>query len=299
MSARIAVHPEVAQALRERRAVVALETTIVAHGFPPGEGVEVGRACEAAVRESGAVPATVGLIEGSLRVGLDEAELERFTSAARKVGPRELGICAARRGLGATTVGATLAACRAAGVRFMATGGLGGVHRGLATRPDISADLVELARSPALVVCSGVKSLLDVDATSELLETASVPVLGFRTDDLPLFYRAHGGPAVSERIEQAAEAAAIAAAHWSLGAGSAVVLARPPATEVDDMDELIAAALEDAEREGVTGQAVTPRILSSLHERSGGRTQAVNRQLAIDNARLAGQVAAAFASLSD
>lgn len=293
----VKVHPEVAQALRAHRPVVALETTIVAHGFPPGEGAEVGRGCEAAVRESGAVPATVGMIDGALRIGLEDGELDRFTADARKVGPRELGICSARRGLGATTVGATLAACRAAGVRFMATGGLGGVHRGLATRPDISADLVELARTPALVVCSGVKSLLDVAATAELLETASVPVLGFRTDDLPLFYQAHGGPAVSERVEEAREAAQIAAAHWSLGAGSAVVLARPPASEVQDMDELIAAALADAEREDVSGQAVTPRVLQALHDRSGGRTQAVNRELAIDNARLAGEVAVAFAAL--
>jgi pseudouridine-5'-phosphate glycosidase len=298
MTAPVAIHPKVAEALRERRAVVALETTIVAHGFPPGEGIEVGRACEAAVCESGAVPATVGMIDGALRVGLQDAELERFGPAARKVGPRELGICSARRQLGATTVGGTLTACRAAGVRFMATGGLGGVHRGLATRPDISADLVELARTPALVVCSGVKSLLDVDATAELLETASVPVLGFRTDDLPLFYQAHGGPAVSERIEEASDAAAIAHAHWSLGLGSAVVLARGPATEVEDMDELITAALQDAEGAAVSGKAVTPFILQALHERSGGRTQAVNRQLAIDNARLAGQVAMAFAALS-
>jgi pseudouridine-5'-phosphate glycosidase len=298
VSARVAVHPEVARALRERGPVVALETTIVAHGFPPGEGIEVGRACEASVRESGAVPATVGMIDGELRIGLAGAELERFGPAARKVGPRELGIAAARREVGATTVGGTLTACRAAGVRFMATGGLGGVHRGLATRPDISADLVELARTPALVVCSGVKSLLDVDATAELLETASVPVLGFRTDDLPLFYQAHGGPAVSERVEAASEAAAIVAAHWALGLGSAVVLARPPATEVEDMDELITAALGDAERAGVSGKAVTPFVLQALHDRSGGRTQAVNRQLAIDNARLAGQVAVAFAALS-
>ncbi len=297
MSAPVAVHPEVAAALRERRAVVALETTIVAHGFPPGEGIEVGRACEAAVRESGAVPATVGMIDGQLRVGLGDAALELFGPAARKVGPRELGICSARREVGATTVGGTLTACRAAGVRFMATGGLGGVHRGFAARPDISADLVELARTPALVVCSGVKSLLDVEATAELLETASVPVLGFRTDDLPLFYQAHGGPAVSERIEEPGEAASIARAHWSLGLGSAVVLARAPAGEVQDMNELIAAALQDADRAGVSGKAVTPFVLQALHDRSDGRTQAVNRQLAIDNARLAGQVAVAFASL--
>jgi pseudouridylate synthase len=294
----VRLHPEVDQALGEGGPVVALETTIVAHGFPPGEGIEVGQSCEAAVRESGAVPATVGMIDGELVVGLERSELERFTGDARKVGSRELGIAAARREVAATTVGGTLTACRAAGVRFMATGGLGGVHRGLATHLDISADLVELARTPALVVCSGVKSLLDVDATAELLETAGVPVLGFRTDDLPLFYQAHGGPPVSERVEQAGDAAVMAAAHWSLGLGSAVVLARPPVTEVADMDELIAGALADAEQAGVSGKAVTPFVLQALHDRSGGRTQVVNRQLAIDNARLAGQVAVAFSALA-
>jgi pseudouridine-5'-phosphate glycosidase len=290
------VHPEVAAALSAGRAVVALETTIVAHGFPPGDGIEVGRACEAAVREGGAVPATIGVIAGELRIGLEDGELELFTADARKVGARELGICVARRTVGATTVGGTLAACRAAGIKFMATGGLGGVHRGFANRPDISADLVELSRTPAVVVSSGVKSLLDVGATVELLETAGVPVLGFGTDDLPLFYQAHGGPPVSERVDEPAEAAAIAAAHWALGAATSVVIARPPVSEIEDMDELLGAALADAEAAGVTGQAVTPYVLAALHERSGGRTRVVNRELAIDNARLAGAVAAAFAA---
>jgi len=267
VSTRVAIGPEVAAALADGGPVVALE------------------------------PATVGMIDGELRIGLTAAELERFGPAARKVGPRELGIAAARGELGATTVGGTLTACRTAGVRFMATGGLGGVHRGFATRPDISADLLELARTPALVVCSGVKSLLDVDATAELLETAGVPVLGFATDELPLFYQARGGPPVSERVEEAGEAAAIASAHWSLGLGSALVLARPPVTEVDDMHELIEAALRDAETAGVSGKAVTPFVLQALHDRSGGRTQAVNRRLAVDNARLAGQVSVAFAAL--
>jgi len=191
----IEISREVTDALGRRGPIVALETTLVAHGFPPGEGVAVGREAERLVREAGATPATIGILEGSVRIGLSEAELERFTGEARKVGPRDLAACVVQGAVGATTVGGTLAACRAAGVGFMATGGIGGVHRG--ERLDVSADLGELARTEALVVCSGVKSLLDVPATAELLETLGVPVLGFRTDELPLFYAATGGPPVS------------------------------------------------------------------------------------------------------
>ena len=187
--------------------VVALETTLVAHGFPPGEGVEVGLASEAAVREGGATPATIGVLDGELVVGLTADELARFDASARKLGPRDLGAAIVQRAVGATTVGGTLVAARRAGIHFMATGGLGGVHRGWPTPPDVSADLNALASTPALVISSGVKSLLDVPATAELLETLGVPVLGYRTDDLPLFYAAHGGPPVSARVESAEEAA--------------------------------------------------------------------------------------------
>ncbi len=185
--------------VREADAVVALETTIVAHGFPPGEGAAVGLESERRVRAAGAVPATIGVLDGEIRVGLTESELERFDASARKAGPRELGVCVARGETGATTVGGTLAVCRAAGIRFMGTGGIGGVHRG--TRFDISADLLELSRSQVVVVSSGVKSLLDVEATAEMLETLGVPVLGWRTATMPRFYDAAGGPPVTERIE--------------------------------------------------------------------------------------------------
>ncbi|HEY6960676.1 MAG TPA: pseudouridine-5'-phosphate glycosidase, partial [Gaiellaceae bacterium] len=202
----------VADEVRGAAAVVALETTLVAHGFPPGEGVEVGLRSEAAVREGGAVPATIGVLDGEIVVGLTEAELHRFDASARKLGPRDLAAAVAQHAVGATTVGGTLAVCRAAGIRFMATGGLGGVHRGWPTPPDVSADLQALAATQVCVVSSGVKSLLDVPATSELLETSGVPVLGFRTDTLPLFYTAAGGPQVSARVESADEAAALAVA---------------------------------------------------------------------------------------
>ncbi|HEX2292597.1 MAG TPA: pseudouridine-5'-phosphate glycosidase [Gaiellaceae bacterium] len=281
----------VADEVREARAVVALETTIVAHGFPPGEGVAVGLECERRVREAGAVPATIGVLDGEIRLGLTEAELERFDSSARKAGPRDLAACVARREVGATTVGGTLAVCRAAGIRFIGTGGIGGVHRG--GHLDVSADLAELARSPVAVVSAGVKSLLDVAATAELLETLGVLVLGWRTATMPRFYDAAGGPPVAERVESAADAVRLARLHWEL-VGAGVVLARPPDTSLD-ADELIDEALLEAERQGVAGQAVTPFVLARIHERSGGQTLEANRELAAANAGLAAELALAAA----
>ncbi|MDX6476659.1 MAG: pseudouridylate synthase [Gaiellaceae bacterium] len=288
----IRVSEEIRAALDDGRGVVALETTLVAHGFPPGEGVAVGLASEAAVRAGGSVPATIGILDGTVMVGLTEPELERFDASARKLGPRDIAPAVVQRAPGATTVGGTLAVCKAAGIRFMATGGLGGVHRGWPTPPDVSADLGVLARTQALVVSSGVKSLLDVPATAELLETLGVPVLGWRTDELPLFYAARGGPPVSARVESAEEAARIAAAHWELRGGGLVV-GRPPDESLDDVEPLIVQALAAAGDEGVRGQAVTPFVLAYLHRESGGRTLAANRDLIAGNARLAGEIAAA------
>jgi pseudouridine-5'-phosphate glycosidase len=285
---------EVAEEVREARAVVALETTLVAHGFPRGEGLDVGLAAERAVREAGAVPATIGVLDGTIRVGLSADELARFDESARKAGPRDLAASVTQAAVGATTVGGTLAVCRLAGLRHMGTGGLGGVHRGFAQRPDVSADLGELARTQAVVVSSGIKSLLDVAATLEALETLGVPVLGYRTDELPLFYAAHGGPPVPARVESAREAADVARAHWELGGGG-LLLAQPPPNGLDDVEPLIEEALREAERRGVHGQGVTPFALAYLHERSDGRTLTVNRELIIANARLAGEVAVAAA----
>jgi pseudouridine-5'-phosphate glycosidase len=293
----VGVAPEVGPALAERRPVVALETTLVAHGFPPGEGVEVGLESERRVRDAGAVPATIGVLDGRLRVGLTEEELGRFGPDARKVGPRDLAAAIVQDAVGATTVGGTLAACRAVGIGFMGTGGLGGVHRGFPDPPDVSADLGELIRTEALVVSSGVKSILDVPATAELLETLGVPVLGYRTDDLPLFYAAHGGPPVSARVESAQEAAEVARAHWRLGRHTSILLGRPAEESLDDVEPLIELALAEAHAGGVTGQAVTPFVLSYLHRESGGRTLAANRELIAANAALAAEVAVAYASL--
>jgi pseudouridine-5'-phosphate glycosidase len=285
----------VSDEVREASAVVALETTLIAHGFPAGEGVAVGLESERRVREAGAVPATIGVLDGEIRVGLTEDELTRFDAGARKVGPRDLAACVVQGAIGATTVGGTLAVCRAAGIRFMGTGGAGGVHRGFPHPPDVSADLGELARTQALVVSAGIKSLLDVPATLELLESLGVPVLGFRTNELPLFYTAHGGPAVPARVESPEEAARVARVHWELGGGG-LLLARPPDRSLDDVEPLIGEALAEAERRGVAGQAVTPFVLSFLHERSEGRTLAANRELVVANAGLAAEVAVASAS---
>jgi pseudouridylate synthase len=279
----------VSDEVREADAVVALETTIVAHGFPPGEGVAVGLESERRVRGAGAVPATIGVLDGEIRVGLTESELERFDGSARKAGPRDLAACIARGEVGATTVGGTLAVCGSVGIRFMGTGGIGGVHRG--ARFDISADLLALSRSHVLVVSSGVKSLLDVEATAEMLETLSVPVLGWRTDTMPRFYDAAGGPPVTQRVESVEEALRLARMHWEL-VGCGVLLARPPDQSLD-VDELIDAALAEAERRGVSGQAVTPFVLALLHERSGGKTLDLNRELAAANAGLAAELAVA------
>jgi pseudouridine-5'-phosphate glycosidase len=296
VSSLVEIAEEIAGALADGRPVVALETTLVAHGFPPGEGVAVGLESERRVRDAGAVPATVGVLDGRLRIGLSEEELGRFGPEARKVGPRDLAAAVVQGAVGATTVGGTLAAARAAGIRFMGTGGLGGVHRGFPDPPDVSADLGELLRTEALVVSSGVKSILDVPATGELLETLGVPVLGYRTDDLPLFYAAHGGPPVSTRVESAEEAARVARAHWALGRSTSLLLARPAGDSLDDVEPLIEQALAEAHDRGVHGQAVTPFVLSYLHRESGGRTLAANRELIADNAELAAEVAVAYAS---
>jgi pseudouridylate synthase len=283
---------EVRTALDESRPVVALETTLIAHGFPPGEGVAVGLESERRVRDAGATPATIGVLDGEVRVGLDEQELGRFGASARKLGPRDVAAAVAQRAVGATTVGGTLAVARRVGLRFMGTGGIGGVHRGWTERPDVSADLRELARTQVVVVASGAKSILDVPATAELLETLGIPTLGYRTDTLPLFYAAEGGPPVSARVDSAQEAAEIARAHWDFG-GAGVLVGHPPAQSLDEVDGLIEQALADAAREGIEGQGLTPFVLSWLHRESGGLTLDANRALVADNAGLAAEIAAA------
>ncbi len=289
----------VAEEVRGANAIVALETTLIAHGFPAGEGGEVGLESERRVRAAGAVPATVGVLDGEIVVGLSAGELERFDEDARKVGPRDLAACVAQGAVGATTVGGTLAVCRRTGIRFMGTGGIGGVHREWQRHPDVSADLGELARVQAVVVSAGAKSLLDMPATFEVLETLGVPVLGWRTDELPRFYTAGGGPTVSARVESADEVARIASEHWNELQRAGIVVARPPDEGLDDVEPLIDLAVRSAEMEGVSGPQVTPFVLAYLHRESEGATLRVNRELVAANAELAAEIAVAYARRAD
>jgi pseudouridine-5'-phosphate glycosidase len=291
----IQLSDEVRTALDEGAPVVALETTLVAHGFPAPTGVEVGLDSDGAVRQAGAVPAATGVLEGRIKVGLTEDELARFTPEARKVGPRDLAACAVAGDVGATTVGGLLMVARTLGIRFLGTGGIGGVHRGWPSPPDVSADVVALVTCPVLVACSGAKSLLDIPATTEYLETLGIPVLGYRTSTLPLFYSATGGPPVPQRVDDAETAARTAAAHWQLS-GCGLLLANPPPESLE-LEDLIEAAVAAAARDGITGQSVTPFVLAYLHEHSGGRTRELNRALVVANARLAAEVSVAFAAL--
>jgi pseudouridine-5'-phosphate glycosidase len=294
------VSEEVATALRDRRPVVALETTLVSHGFSGGRGLGVALESERRVRAAGAVPATAGVVDGAIRVGLTPAELERFSAAglsARKVGARDLAACLAQGAIGSLTVGGTMAVCRPAGIKVMGTGGIGGVHRGFAETLDISGDLLQLARTEAVVVSSGPKSLLDVGATAELLETLGIPVLGWQAATLPRFYTAAGGPPVSATVSDSPEVARICAAHWQLNPGGGMLLARPPADGID-IDPLIDEAVDRVRREHRSGQAVTPAVLALLDDLSQGRSVEVNRHLIADNAGLAGEVAVAYSQLT-
>jgi pseudouridylate synthase len=293
------VTDEIAAALQAGRPVVALETTLVSHGFSGGRGLQAALDSEQRVRAAGAVPATVGVLDGVIRVGLAASELERFAAAgltARKVSGRDLAAAVVQGALGSTTVGGTLAVCRLTGIRFLGTGGIGGVHRGFAETLDISADLPQLARTAAMVVCSGAKSILDVGATSELLETLGIPVLGWRTSTLPRFFSGSGGPPVSATVTDAAAAARIAAVHWQLNAQGGLLLGCPPADGLD-IDALITEAVEQVRRAGITGQAITPAVLTAVEELSGGQSVEVNRRLIADNAALAAEVASAYAAL--
>ena len=293
------IAPEVADALAAGQAVVALESTLISHGLPRPRNLEVAREVEAAVREGGAVPATVAVVAGEARVGLDEPALGAIAGAhVVKCGVRDLAPVAARGEHGATTVAATAHLAARAGIRVFATGGLGGVHRGARDTWDESADLETLARTPIVVVCSGVKSILDVGATLERLETLSVTVLGYGTDRFPGFYLADSGHAVPWRVDSPEEVAAVLAARQELGADAGgVVLANPlPAGEQLDPglhDRTLRSGLAAAERDGISGKEVTPFLLDWFHTETGGASLDANVRLVVGNARLAARVAVA------
>ncbi len=295
--------PEVAAALAQGRAVVALESTLLAHGLPAPQNRVAAAELEEAVRARGAVPATVAVLDGTPRVGLSGAELDRVCGGGlEKLSVRDLGAAVGLRRDGATTVAATAALAAAAGVALFATGGLGGVHRGARDTWDVSADLAALARTPVLVVCSGVKSILDVPATLEVLETESVPVLGFGTGAFPGFYRRDSGHPVPWRVDDAGAAAAVWRAHRALCPGVGAVLAQPVpvADELDAElhDRLLTGGLAELARRGVTGKDVTPALLEHFHTASGGASLRTNLALVRANAELAADVAAALAGPS-
>jgi pseudouridylate synthase len=293
--------PEVDAALGMGRPLVALESTAIAHGLPWPDNLAVALDMEAAVRAAGAVPATIAVLDGRIRVGLTAAELERVARdrGLAKLSWRDIPVVLARGGSGATTVAGTLAVAGRVGIQVFATGGLGGVHPGAEATFDVSADLGALARTPCLVVCAGAKSLLDLPRTLELLETLGVPVLGYGTDDLPAFYTRRSGLPLAARVDSAAEAAAVARAQWALGLSGGLVLAVPvpadAALEEAEVAAALAAANARAAAAGVRGPALTPFLLADLHERSGGRTLAANAALLRQNAAVGGAVAVALA----
>jgi pseudouridine-5'-phosphate glycosidase len=300
VAAEIVPSPEVAAALRDGAPVVALESTLLAHGLPAPRNRAVADELEAVVRAGGAVPATIAVLDGAARVGLTGSELDRVCAGGlAKLSVRDLGVAVGLGRDGATTVAATAAVAAAAGIILFATGGLGGVHRGARDSWDVSADLAALARTPVLVVCSGVKSILDVGATLEVLETASVPVLGYGTDAFPGFYRRDSGLPVPWRVDGCSEVAAAWHAHRALGGGSGLVLAQPvPAAEELEValhDRLLAEGLDLVAARGVTGKDVTPVLLEHFHAASGGASLTANVALVRANAELAARVAVAVA----
>jgi len=293
------VREDVRATVAAGKPVVALESTIIAHGFPYPENLRLARAVEEAVREAGAMPATIGLVDGRIVVGLDRQQIERFAHdrEAVKVSRRNLAATLASGRLGATTVAGTMLCAQHADIRVFATGGIGGVHRGAATTMDISADLTELARTPVCVVCAGAKSILDLPLTLEYLETQGVPVLGYGTDRFPAFYTPDSGLAVPVRVETAAEAAAVAMRHWALGGGGLVVAVPIPAADALDgayIEGITTEAVTEATRRGITGAAWTPFVLDQVRERTGGRSVAANVALVLNNARVAAEIAQAL-----
>ena len=301
----LAVSPEVRDALQQGRAVVALESSLIAQGLPAPHNLETARAAEAAVRAQGAVPATTAIADGQVVVGADAPLLDRLAdpgAQVAKAGSRDLGPLLASRALASTTVSATLRVAHAAGIPIMATGGIGGVHRGAAQSFDVSADIDELAATPVAVVCSGAKAILDLPATLELLESRRVPVVGYGTSELPAFYSRSAGLPLTHRVDSPADAAKAIAAHLAIPGSGGFLLVQPPppdlAIPAEEVEEWIAAALERATAEGVRGAAVTPFVLRRVAEASNGRALRANIGLIVANADAAARVAVAMSGVS-
>jgi pseudouridine-5'-phosphate glycosidase len=298
----ISITPAVEEAVRARRGVVALESTVIAHGLPSPHNIETALDCEAEVRRSGASPATIGIVEGRAVIGLNDQQVQ---SIARRPGvvkanPANLAQVIASGEWGATTVAATLHLANLAGIKVFATGGVGGVHRGADQSFDISADLTALARYPIITVCAGAKAILDLPKTLEVLETLGAPVIGYQTDELPAFYSRSSGLKLVARAESAAQIAKIAMAHWGMGfsTGALVVAPVPAEDEVpaDEIKDIIDEALGAVAREGLTGRGVTPFLLSRIAAKTAGRALRANVALLKNNARIAGAIAVALAA---
>ncbi|HET6855119.1 MAG TPA: pseudouridine-5'-phosphate glycosidase [Pyrinomonadaceae bacterium] len=291
----IHIAPEVGNAIREKRAAVALESTVIAHGLPRPQNLQTADRLQQIVREAGAVPATVGLIEGRLTVGLSDDQIKFLAEDAgiRKISTRDIPLAVAQGWNGATTVASTIWIAHRAGIRVFATGGIGGIHRG--SLPDVSADLPELARTPIIVVCSGAKIVLDLPATREWLETHAVTVVGYQCDELPAFYSRGSGLQVDARVETPAEVVNVFRAQQALGIESAllVVVPVPAKFEVpqEELERVLTTALEDADWKGIAGPALTPFLLSQMAERSEGATLRANIALLENNARVAAEIA--------
>lgn len=299
----IRLSEEVAAARAEGRAVVALETTILTHGMPYPDNVETALEVESLLRAAGAVPATVAILAGEPRAGLTQDEIKELgrRTDVQKVSRRDLAPLVAAGGDGATTVAATMALASRAGISVFVTGGIGGVHRGATTTMDVSADLTELARTPVAVVCAGVKSILDVGLTLEVLETYGVPVIGYGTERFPAFFVADSGHGVSTRVDTPEAAARIIFAQQQLGLGGLVVANPIPASEAlagEAIEAEIRAALADAEAQGVRGRALTPWLLADLNRRTAGRSLQANIALVRHNATVGGAMAVALADIT-
>lgn len=301
----LAIGPEVAAALDAGRPVIALESSLIAQGLPVPHNVETARAAEAAVRDAGAVPATIALDGGRAVVGADASLIERLADPDRrpaKAASRDIAAVLASGALASTTVSATMRVAHAAGIAVLATGGIGGVHRGAHVSYDVSSDVDELASTPVAVLCSGAKAILDLPATAELLETRRVPVVGYRTSELPAFYSPTSGIPLAHRVDDPAAAARMVAAHRALPGAGGILLVQPVPAEVAipaaEVESWIEAAVAEAARTGVRGAAVTPFVLGRVAEASGGRALRANIGLIVNNARAAAEVAAALSALS-
>lgn len=297
------VRPEIAAALSAKKPVVALESTVIAHGLPRPHNLETALRMEATIRKSGAVPATIGLLHGRVVVGLarEEIELLANTDGVAKVSRRDLSSVLTSHKPGATTVAATMYIAYLAGIRVFATGGIGGVHRGGEDSFDISADLTELARTPVAVVCAGAKIILDLPRTLELLEMLGVPVIGYGTNEFPAFYVRESGCRVEARVDSPDQAARLMKLQWELGLSAGIVFGNPPPAAVAlpraEAESLIEGALDAADSAGIQGKAVTPFLLAELSKHSGGRSLETNMQLLVENARLAALVSGSFSAL--